>query len=71
MNNLSLKMAVFDIVGDFVSMRDVQICQKAGVIYVRMPWNTPEHVKRDLKETWVRERAGAGFPEMDLVIVEH
>ena len=71
MNSLSIKMAVFEVIGDFVSMRDVQICQKAGVIYVRMPRSTPEHVKRDLKETWAKERAGAGFPEMDLVIVEH
>ena len=71
MNKLAIRMAVFDIVGDFVSMRDVQICEKAGVIYVRMPYGTPAHVRRDLGETWARERAGAGFPDVELVIVEH
>ena len=71
MNKLAIRMAVFDIVGDFVSMRNVQICEKAGVIYVRMPYGTPSHVKRDLRETWARERAGAGFPDVELIIVEH
>ena len=71
MTDIKLRMAIFDIVGDFVSMRNVQIDRKGHAIYVRMPAGTPAHVKRDLKQTWNRERAGAGFADVELIIVDH
>ena len=68
--DIELRKAIFDIIGDFVSMRNVQIDRRGHAIYVRMPAGTPWNVKRDLKQTWKAERAGAGFADIDLIIVD-